>query len=109
MIRPIAAGTIIVADIPDVNGFRKVRPAVVIKAGDPLLVVPVSTVVPDPLPADQIPLPSDPTGRARTGLRRRSVAVGSWATGLPADKVIDIIGVVPTPLIAVLLAALPKP
>lgn len=57
--------------------------------------VAVSTSVPDPPPAGCVPLPWDPHGRASTRLRRRCVAVCSWAVVLNADEVEDTGGYVP--------------
>ncbi len=58
-------------------------------------VVAVSTSVADPPPGDCVLLPWDPQGRASTRLRRRCVAVCSWAAILAADQVEDSGGYVP--------------
>ena len=77
------------------------RPAVVltstadVEAGGPLRIIAVSTVVPEPLPPDYVLLPWDPTGRARTGLRRRCAAVCSWPASVGAGDIQGFIGIVP--------------
>ena len=76
-------GSIVWAEVEDANGYRKVRPVVVvtptadIQAGKPVRVVAITTRLPDPLPEDHVLLPWDQQGKARSGLRRRCAAVAS--------------------------------
>lgn len=92
-------GSIVWAMLPDPHGRNpKRRPAVVVsdrQTSESLDVVAVSTSVSDPPPNDCVPLPWDPHGRASTRLRRRCVAVCSWAVVLTADQVEDTGGYVP--------------
>ncbi|MCI0462065.1 MAG: hypothetical protein L0Z62_34365 [Gemmataceae bacterium] len=56
-------GSVVWAELEDTNGFRKVRPAVVvtatadIAAGKPVRVVAITTRLPNPLPDDHLLLP----------------------------------------------------
>jgi hypothetical protein len=61
----------------------------------PFVGVAVSITFPHPVPDDCIELPYHPAGQARTGLRRRSVAVCSWRAALTTADVIRDIGRVP--------------
>ncbi len=82
--RPLQLGSVVWAELEDPNGYRKVRPGVVvtptadINAGKPVRVVAITTRLPNPLPDDYVLLPWDRQGKARSGLRRRCAAVASW-------------------------------
>src|SRR5687767_12278805 len=92
-------GSIVWATVRDPRGRNpKRRPAVVVsdrETSGAIDVVAVSTSVTDPPPSDCVPLPWDPQGRASTRLRRRCVAVCSWAVILAADELEDTGGYVP--------------
>jgi PemK-like, MazF-like toxin of type II toxin-antitoxin system len=107
-------GSVVWAELEDTNGFRKVRPAVVVTAtadlaaGKPVRVVAITTWLPTPLPDDHILLPWDRQGKARSGLRRRCAAVASWqATSLAAD-VQKVVGILPAAVIGELLTKVAK-
>lgn len=94
-------GRIVWAEIPDPNGFRKLRPGIVITATDqiretgPLHLVAVTSRIPDPLPDDHVLLPWHPQGHARTRLNRKCAAVCSWVCRIATDDIRDGAGVVP--------------
>jgi hypothetical protein len=98
------------AEVPDANGFRKLRPVVVvtptadISTGRPLDVVAVTTRLPTPLPEDHVPLPWDREGKARSGLRRKCAAVAGWPARIATGDVQEVIGVLPGAVIKELLA-----
>ena len=112
-------GSVVWAELEDVNGFRKVRPAVVvtatadIAAGRPLRVLAITTRLSKPLPEDHVLLPWDPQGRARSGLRRKCAAVTSWQAEIAVGDVQEVVGTLPPAVIAELLskvaASLPPP
>jgi len=94
----LGRGRIVLVEVTDPQGHnKKPCPVVVVTAaeeireGSPLVGVAVSTTFPHPVPEDCVELPYDPTGKSKTGLRRRSVAVCSWRQALtPADVIRDI-------------------
>jgi hypothetical protein len=108
--RPPQLGSVVWAELEDANGFRKVRPAVVVSAtadiaaGKPVRLVAITTRLPNPLPSDHVLLPWDPRGQARSGLRRRSAAVASWQARIPVGDVRQVVGILPPSVIADLLA-----
>jgi len=63
--RPLQLGSVVWAELEDPNGYRKVRPGVVvtptadIHAGKPVRVVAITTRLPNPLPDDYVLLPWD--------------------------------------------------
>lgn len=103
-------GSVIWAELEDANGFRKVRPAVVITAtadiatGQPVRVVAITTRLPTPLPDDHILLPWDRQGKARSGLRRRCAAVASGLAEIAVTDVQEIVGILPPAEITEILA-----
>jgi len=105
-------GSVIWADLTDINGFRKVRPAVVVTAtadigaDRPLHVVAITTRLPVPLPADHVLLPWDPQGKARSGLRRECAAVATWLAELQVGDVREVVGILPTAVIGQILSKL---
>ena len=114
--RPTQLGSVVWAVVEDANGFRKVRPAVVmtptadIVAGSPLHVLAITTRLRTPLPDDHVLLPWDPQGNVRSGLRRKCAAVASWQAEIAADDVHQVVGILPPAVIDELLtkiAALP--
>jgi hypothetical protein len=98
----LRAGRIVWATVRDRNGYRKLRPAIIltpdneISLDQPLVLMAVTTTYPEPPPRDCIPLPwnSDPR-RVSTGLARRSAAVITWLDTVYADEIVDVIGGVP--------------
>ena len=98
-------GSVVWALLEDANGFRKVRPAVVLTASAEITsgVAAVTTRVPDPLPEDHVLLPWDPQGTARSGLRRKCAAVSSWIAEASADD-LQVVGALPASVIDELLA-----
>jgi mRNA-degrading endonuclease toxin of MazEF toxin-antitoxin module len=103
-------GSVVWAELEDANGYRKVRPAVIISAtadiaADNLLrVAAITTRLLTPLPADYVLLPWDRQGKARSGLRRQCAAVAGWLAAIPASDVRQVVGVLPPAVIDELLA-----
>ncbi len=108
--RPLQLGSVLWAELEDLNGYRKIRPVVVvsptadIKAGKPVRVVAITTRLPDPLPADHLLLPWDRQGKARSGLRRRCAAVASWQAEIAVSAAQQVVGILPPQTIGELLA-----
>lgn len=94
-------GSIVWAEIADANGFRKLRPAVVVTPTDriadagPLHVVAITSRLNDPLPPDHVLLPWHTQGHPRTGLNRRCAAVCTWISRIQLADVKEIGGFVP--------------
>ncbi len=116
----LATGRIVWAEIPDPNGIRKLRPAVIVTPTDaltpagPFDVVAVTSRLPDSLPDDHVLLPWHPSGHPRTGLNRRCAAVCTWLAQIVDSDIQDVAGLVPTPLMRTILekvaaAAAPPP
>ena len=115
--RPLQLGSVVWAELEDPNGYRKVRPGVVvtptadIRAGKPVRVVAITTRLSNRLPDDYVLLPWDRQGKARSGLRRRCAAVASWQAEIPVGAVQQEVGILPPQAIGELLtkisAALP--
>jgi mRNA-degrading endonuclease toxin of MazEF toxin-antitoxin module len=108
-------GSVIWAELADVNGIRKIRPAVVVTAtadivsGGVVGVAAITTRLPVPLPADYVLLPWNRQGTAHSGLRRKSAAVASWLADLPVDDVQQIVGIISPTVMGELLAKLVSP
>jgi mRNA-degrading endonuclease toxin of MazEF toxin-antitoxin module len=108
-------GSVVWAELADANGIRKIRPAVVVSPtadiadGRTLRVAAITTRVISPLPDDHVLLPWDRQGKARSGLRRKSAAVGTWLAEIPHSAVQKIVGILPPATIAELLARIPTP
>lgn len=103
-------GSVVWVELADTNGFRKVRPAVVVSAtaditaGRPVRVVAITTRLPTPLPDDHVLLPWDRQGKARSGLRRKCAAVTTWLAEIPVSDVREIVGLLPSAVITAVLA-----
>jgi mRNA-degrading endonuclease toxin of MazEF toxin-antitoxin module len=103
-------GSVVWVELADANGFHKVRPAVVVSAtadivaGQPVRVVAITTRLPTPLPDDHVLLPWDRQGKARSGLRRKCAAVATWLAEIPLSDVRDTVGLLPSAVIAEVLA-----
>jgi hypothetical protein len=104
-------GSVVRASIEDANGFRKLRPAVVVTAtadialGKKVRVVAVTTRVSDPLPSDHVLLPWDPKGVSRSGLRRRCAAVVTWLSEVAVED-LQVVGILPPAVISDVLRRL---
>jgi mRNA-degrading endonuclease toxin of MazEF toxin-antitoxin module len=102
-------GSVVWAELEDANGYRKVRPVVVvtpsaeIAAGKPVRVVAVTTRLPNPLPNDHVLLPWDRQGKSRSGMRRRCAAIASWQAEIPVSDVQEVVGILPPAVIVDLL------
>ena len=107
-------GSIVWAALPDPQGRNpKRRPAVVVSDRETsqkgtVDCVAVSTSVPDPPPADCVALPWDSHGRTSTRLRRRCLAVCSWAVTVAADQVEHAGGYVPADVMRRILELVEK-
>jgi hypothetical protein len=55
--------------------------------------VAITTRLLDPLPEDHVSLPRDRQGKARSGLKRRCAAVGSWQAEIAVGDVQEVVGV----------------
>jgi mRNA-degrading endonuclease toxin of MazEF toxin-antitoxin module len=103
-------GSVVWAELEDANGYRKVRPVVVvtptseIAAERPVRVVAITTRLPVPLPDDHVLLPWERQGKARSGLRRRCAAVATWQAEIPVGDVQEVAGSLPPTVIGELLA-----
>jgi mRNA-degrading endonuclease toxin of MazEF toxin-antitoxin module len=99
--RRIDLGSVVWAEVKDPNGISKVRPTVVVTSsaaianGEPVRVVAITTRLPHPLPSDHILLPWDRQGTARSGLRKKCVAVTSWIAELSVAEIRDVVGILP--------------
>lgn len=108
-------GSVIWVEVVDANGFRKVRPAVIvsptadIEAGRPVRAAAITTRLPTPLPGDHVLLPWDPQGRARSGLRRKCAAVASWLSEISPGDIREVVGILPPPVIGELLTRISAP
>ncbi len=107
-------GRIVWVSASDPRGRRKRRPVVIV-TGDAkigshakIVGVAVTTSFPEPPPPSYVELPWDPTGRASTGLRRRSAAVCNWLVAFESHEVDAAIGTVPSAMLLAILQALPK-
>lgn len=72
-----------------------VSPPEWIAAGGPFDVVAITTLLPDPLPFDHVPLPWHAQRHPRTGLDKRNAAVCSWLAEVEASRAVRTIGHVP--------------
>lgn len=103
-------GSVVWAELEDANGFRKVRPAVVVTATADIApegtvrVLAVTTRLPNPLPKDHVLLPWDRQGKARSGLRRQCAAVASWQAEIAVGDVKEVVGILPPATLEELLA-----
>lgn len=103
-------GNVVWAELEDANGFRKVRPAVVVSAtvdiaaGRPVRVAAITTRLTSPLPDDHVLLPWQPEGKVRTGLRRKCAAVATWLAEISIGDVQEVVGILPPATITELLA-----
>src|SRR5690242_18050361 len=117
MTAPLQFGQIVWAEIADANGVRKMRPVVIVTAGDritpsgPLEVVAITSRLPQPLPADHVLLPWHTQGHPRTGLNRKCAAVCSWLARILPSDIQGVAGLVPGPVLLDIVSrvAPPKP
>lgn len=105
-------GRIVWAEIADANGVRKLRPAVVLQhdlQDLSLLVVAVSSFLPQPLPSDHVLLPWHPQRHPKTGLNRPCAAICSWVSRIQTSDVDDSAGIVPNTVFQAILEKLELP
>ncbi len=92
---------VLVADMLDPHGRNpKDRPCVVVTDPEAMpdgweLVVAISTVLPDPLPDDYVPLPYMNPRHPRTGLNKRNAAIGGWVEVMEESRILRKLGHVP--------------
>ncbi|MGH8059887.1 MAG: type II toxin-antitoxin system PemK/MazF family toxin [Candidatus Entotheonellia bacterium] len=97
---PLQLGRIVWAEIPDANGIRKLRPAIIVTPTDrissaaPLDVVAVTSRLREPLPYEHILRPWQARGHPRTGVNRRCAAPCTWVARIAHDDIRDVAGVV---------------
>lgn len=107
--RPPQLGSVIGAELEDVNGFRKVRPAVIVSAtadiaaSKPVRVAAITMRLPTPLTDELVLLPWDRQGKARSGLRQKCAAVASWLAEIQLAEVQQVVGILPPAVIQELL------
>lgn len=108
-------GSIIWATVADSAGRNaKRRPAVVvtptaeIKAGEPMVAVAATSSFDASLPPNLVELPWHRSRHPRTGLSRRCAAVCDWLLEIDPSRVEAIGGVVPSAVLAEILARLPS-
>jgi mRNA-degrading endonuclease toxin of MazEF toxin-antitoxin module len=93
---------VIVVDLLDPQGRNpKDRACVLVStperiaAGGPYKMVAITTVLPNPLPFDHVPLPWYAQRHPRTGLNKRNAAVCSWRVEVEASRIDRTIGRIP--------------
>src|SRR5262245_4379301 len=108
-------GHIVWAEILDPSGKNpKRRPAVIvtstgeIQPGQALVVVPITSRLPKPLPDDHVELPGHRNGHPKTGLRQRCAAVCSWLVEIREKDIQKIGGIVPASQMLEIIHKLPK-
>jgi hypothetical protein len=112
---PVQFGQIVWAEVPDANGVRKLRPAVVLTPTDritssgPLEIVAVTSRLPQPLPDDHVLLPWHARGHPRTGLNRKCAAVCTWRARIVAADIRTVAGIVPGPILLEILERTARP
>jgi mRNA-degrading endonuclease toxin of MazEF toxin-antitoxin module len=101
MAAALQLGSIVWVEVPDPNGFVKLRPAVVVTstqqigAVDRLHVVAITSRLSEPLTDDHVLLPWHAQRHPRTGLNRKCAAVCSWIAEIKRDDVREVGGIVP--------------
>lgn len=101
MMSRLVTGRIVWADVADPNGYRKLRPAVIVtptaemEPTRPIDVVAVTSRLEDPLPDAYVVLPWHAQGHPRTGLNRRCAAVCNWLARISDADIKDTGGIVP--------------
>jgi mRNA-degrading endonuclease toxin of MazEF toxin-antitoxin module len=84
------------------HGKRKARPVLIVTPeheigpGRDLIVVCISTTIPDDPPSHHVLLPWQREGRARIGLNKRAAAICDWLTKIPESDVIESMGFAPS-------------
>jgi mRNA-degrading endonuclease toxin of MazEF toxin-antitoxin module len=110
----IKQGAVVWVVVADPRGHRKRRPVVIVSSSDDIakghkiVAVAITTTFPDPAPPNHFDLPWDPTGRAGTGLRRRSAAVCNWPVAFHSEDVEAVVGAVPAATLLLILRCLPS-
>src|SRR5438270_2289768 len=72
-----------------------VTPSDQIEDGGSLDVVAITSLLPDVLPFDHVPLPWHAQRHPRTGLNKRNAAVCSWLAEVEASRIVRTIGHAP--------------
>jgi mRNA-degrading endonuclease toxin of MazEF toxin-antitoxin module len=83
-----------------------VTPSDEIEEKGTLDVVAITSLVPDVIPFDQVPLPWHAQRHPRTGLNKKNVAVCAWQAEVEVPRVIRTIGHVPDKQMVLIAAAL---
>src|SRR4051794_35709921 len=99
---PSYGDIVIITNLLDPQGRNpKDRACVVVTVPDEigegaaLEVVAITTLLPEPLPFNHVPLPWHAQGHPRTGLNKRNAAVCSWTAEVESSRVARVIGRVP--------------
>ena len=100
-------GRIVLVTVPDPQKRNvKTRPAVIISETEQIerdgriMCVAITSSIPDEIPNDCVLLPFHPTGKVRTGLKKRSMAMCSWFFEIEENEIEKYIGVVPFALLS---------
>jgi mRNA-degrading endonuclease toxin of MazEF toxin-antitoxin module len=107
---PLEFGRIVWAEVPDANGIRKLRPAVIVTNSDriatdrTLELVAITSRISEPLPDDHVLLPWHAQRHPRTGLNRKCAAVCSWLCTIAPADVKDTAGLVPGAVLLQIMA-----
>lgn len=95
---PAFGNIVIVTGLLDPQGRNpKDRPCVVVTPpveageGETIDVVAITTLLPDPLPPDHVPLPWHAQDHPRTGLNKRNAAVCSWFAEVSSSRVARVL------------------
>jgi mRNA-degrading endonuclease toxin of MazEF toxin-antitoxin module len=110
----LAQGAVVLVQVADPRGQNpKIRPAIVTSSNEdiqerrPLSLVAITSNVVEPLPENQLELPWDLAGKARSGLKKRSAAVCDWLVTVEQDHIERIIGHLPATLMVEVIRRLP--
>jgi mRNA-degrading endonuclease toxin of MazEF toxin-antitoxin module len=108
---PLSQGQIVWVTVPDPRGGNpKSRPAVIVTAAADIgttgevQVAAVTTMIGQAPFAETVELPSDAAGHPQTKLKKPCEVVCSWIVSVPVTDVRDTGGVVPSDLLAEILA-----
>lgn len=108
----IRHGRIIFAWIKDRNGYKKLRPALILTPDDEIspdaaiAVMAITTTFADPPPEFCVPVPWHPRGHPVTQLNQRSAAVVNWLADVGAADIIGYGGDVPAKTMRLIQAKL---
>jgi mRNA-degrading endonuclease toxin of MazEF toxin-antitoxin module len=95
----LCRGQVVEIVVPDPRGENvKRRPVVIltsteeIPSAETLVGAAISTQLVDPLPPDWIELPWDPTGKAKSGLKKPCVVKCRWLVKIKPQEIVSVIG-----------------